>query len=113
MDREQDPVFDARGLIGYESRLKADIRVTTLPMGMDPDEVVKRDPKEWEEIIKNARLIVIHVMETLVANRDITDPKIKNDIALQVMPLISDIPSPIERDTYRQRLAPLQPLPTE
>jgi len=107
MDREQDPVFDARGLIGYESRLKADIRVTTLPMGMDPDEVVKRDPKEWEEIIKNARLIVIHVMETLVANRDITDPKIKNDIALQVMPLISDIPSPIERDTYRQRLARL------
>ncbi len=31
MDHEQDPVFDARGLLGYEARLQADIRVTTLP----------------------------------------------------------------------------------
>jgi DNA primase len=36
LDREQDPVFDARGLLGYEARLQADIRVTTLPPGMDP-----------------------------------------------------------------------------
>ncbi len=40
MDHEQDPVFDARGLLGYEARLQADIRIATLPMGMDPDEVV-------------------------------------------------------------------------
>ena len=33
MDREQDPVFDARGLLRYEARLQADIRVTTLPTG--------------------------------------------------------------------------------
>jgi DNA primase len=34
LDREQDPVFDARGLLGSEARLKADIRVTTLPDGL-------------------------------------------------------------------------------
>ena len=27
MDREADPVFDARGLLGHEARLQADIRV--------------------------------------------------------------------------------------
>jgi hypothetical protein len=32
-------------LDGYEARLQADIRVTTLPPGMDPDEVVNRDPR--------------------------------------------------------------------
>ena len=75
MDHEKDPVFDARGLLGYEARLQADIRVTTLPAGMDPDEVVNRDPKEWERILENARPIVIHVMETLAAQRDLDDPK--------------------------------------
>jgi DNA primase len=35
------------------------------------------------------------------------DPKAKTDIAAQVMPLIEDILSPIERDTYRQQLARL------
>ncbi len=107
LDREADPVFDARGLMRFEARLQADIRVTTLPEGMDPDDVVQRDPQEWERILKNARPIVEHVMETLASTSDLQDPKVKNEIAAQVMPLIRDVPSPIERDTYRQRLARL------
>jgi DNA primase len=107
LDREQDPVFDARGLLGHEARLQADIRVTTLPEGMDPDEVVNRDPQEWERIVEEARPIVVHVMEMLASGQNIDDPKVKNDIAAQVLPLIEDVPSPIERDTYRQRLARL------
>jgi len=107
LDREQDPVFDARGLLGHETRLQADIRVTTLPEGLDPDDVVNRDPQEWQRILENARPIVIHVMETLASGRDLDDPKVKIDLAAQVMPLIEDVPNPIERDTYRQRLARL------
>jgi DNA primase len=107
MDREQDPVFDARGLLGYEARLQADIRVTTLPEGMDPDEVVNRDPKEWERIVDMARPVVLHVMETLAVGRNLDDPKVKTEIAAQVLPLIQDLPNEIERDTYRQRLARL------
>lgn len=107
LDREQDPVFDARGLLGHEARLQADIRVTTLPDGLDPDDVVNRDPQEWRLILENARPIVIHVMETLAVGRDLNDPKVKTELAAQVMPLIEDVPSPIERDTYRQRLARL------
>ncbi|HEX7974625.1 MAG TPA: DNA primase, partial [Anaerolineales bacterium] len=99
MDHSQEPVFDARGLLGHEARLQADIRVTTLPDGMDPDEVVNRDPKEWERIIAEARPIVLHVMETLAADRDLDDPKVKSDIAAQVLPLVEDVPNPVERDT--------------
>jgi DNA primase len=107
MDREQDPVFDARGLLGHERRLQADIRVTALPPGEDPDEVVNRDAEAWGRIVENARPVVVHVMETLAAGRDLDDPKVKSQIADQVLPLIEDVPSPIERDTYRQRLARL------
>jgi DNA primase len=46
-------------------------------------------------------------METLAAEKNLEDPKVKNEIAAQVLPLIQDIPSPIERDTYVQRLARL------
>jgi DNA primase len=91
--------------LGNEARLQADIRVTTLPEGVDPDEVVKNDPAEWEHIVSAARPIVVHVMETLAAGRDLDDPKVKTEIARQVLPLIEDVASPIERDTYRQRLA--------
>jgi len=105
LDREGEIMFDARGLLRHEARLNADIRVSTLPPGMDPDDVVNRDPAEWEKIIAAARPIVTHVMETLAADRDLDDPKAKIEVAAQVLPLIEDAPSPIERDTYRQQLA--------
>jgi DNA primase len=107
MDHDQDPVFNVRGLLGFETRLQADIRVTTLPAGVDPDDIVNRDPREWEGIVKNAKPIVVHVMETLAAGQNLEDAKVKNEIAAQVLPLIEDNPNPIERDTYRQRLARL------
>lgn len=107
MDHVSDPVFDARGLIGHETRLQADIRVSSLPADLDPDEVVGRDPAEWEALIAGARPIVIHVMETLATGQDLDDPKVKTTIANQVLPLIKDVGNSIERDAYLQRLARL------
>jgi DNA primase len=105
MDRETEPVFDARGLLGYEARLQADIRVTTLPPGLDPDDVILRDPEEWNRILKEAKPVVLHVMEALAQGRDLDDARVKSEIAGQVLPLIEDLPGSIERDTYRQKLA--------
>jgi DNA primase len=107
LDRETDPFFNARGLLVSEARLKADIRVTTLPEGRDPDEIVIEDKSDWERIIDEARPIVVHVMETLADKQDVDDPKVKSRIAKQVLPLIADVPEPVEREAYRQRLARL------
>ncbi len=107
LDRTQDLVFDARGLLRREARLQADLRVAALPAGMDPDDVINQDPAEWEKIISRANPIVIHVMNALADGRDLNDPKAKNEVAAQVLPLIDDVPSSIERDTYQQRLARL------
>lgn len=107
LDREPDPVFDARGLLGSEARLKADIRVTTLPDGLDPDEVVFQDAAHWQNIVAEARPIVVHVMESLAKEQDLEDAKVKSNIANQVLPLIEDVPDAVEREAYRQRLARL------
>lgn len=107
LDRETEPSFDARGLLHHEGRLQADIRVTALPEGQDPDEIVSADAQAWPLILQNAKPIVEYVMETLAAGRDLTDPKVKRELAQQVMPLIGDLPSAIERDSYTQKLARL------
>ena len=105
LDRTPDMVFNTRGLLLQEKRLKADIRVLTLPEGMDPDDVVGRDPDEWRSLIETAKPVVAHVMDTLASGLNIDDPKVKSAIATQVLPLIDDIPSTIERDAYLQRLS--------
>jgi DNA primase len=105
MDRQGELAFDARGYLKNEARLQADLRVASMPDDLDPDEIVARDREEWKRLVENARPIVTHVMETLAAGQDLNDAKVKNRIAAQVLPLIEDLPSALERDTYRQQLA--------
>lgn len=105
MDREGELGFDARGLLREEARLQADLRVASIPDGLDPDEIVARNKEEWHRLIERAKPIVTYVMETLAAGQNIIDPKVKNQIAAQVLPLIEDLPNALERDTYRQQLA--------
>ncbi|GAB4445216.1 MAG: DNA primase [Anaerolineales bacterium] len=105
MDKKGELAFDARGLLRNEARLQADLRVATMPDDLDPDEIVARDKTEWERLIANAKPIVTHVMESLAAGQNLNDPKVKNQIAAQILPLIEDLPSPMERDAYRQALA--------
>jgi DNA primase len=105
MDREGELGFDARGLLRNEARLQADLRVASMPDDLDPDEIVARDKDEWARLIENAKPIVTHVMEALAVGQNLNDAKVKNQIAAQVLPLIEDLPSPMERDTYRQALS--------
>ncbi len=105
MDREEELRFDARGLLRHEARLQADLRVASMPDDLDPDEIVARDPQEWARLIENAKPIVAHVLDVLLAGQDINDPKVKSEAVSQVMPLIEDLPDPVERDSYRQMLA--------
>ena len=105
LDHADELRFDARGLLRHEARLQADLRVASMPDGLDPDEIVQRDKEQWKNLIENAQPIVIHVMDQLAAGRDLEDAKVKSEIARQVLPLIEDLPNPVERDTYRQRLA--------
>lgn len=107
LDHEEELTYDPRGLLKHEARLQADVRVTTLPAGMDPDDVVLKDQQAWQKIVEGAKPIVVHVMETLSAGQDLEDGKVRAAIASQIIPLIEDVPSAVERDTYRQQLARL------
>ena len=107
MDHTTELVFDARGLLRHEARLEADLRVTTLPGGQDPDEIVLQNRDAWAKIVESARPVVIHVMETLASGQNMDDPKVKSEIAARVLPLIEDVPNAVEREDYRQRLARL------
>jgi len=105
LDHSSDLVFDARGLLHNEARLQADLRVSTLPDELDPDEIVLRDPQEWQKIIAEAKPIITHVLQPLISGVDINDPKTKSEIAARILPLVNDVSNPVERDAYRQQVA--------
>ena len=97
--------FNARGWLQQEARLQADLRVASMPDGLDPDEIAARDPQEWKQLIESAKPIIEHVMETLAEGRDIRDRRVATEIADQMMPLIRELPKPDEREFFEQKLA--------
>lgn len=94
-----------RDAIRQEGKLDADIRVTTIPEGKDPDEIALRDPAEWQSILDNAKPIVTFMMETAAKGQDLQDAKVKSQIAATVLPFIEEVSETIEREVYRQQLA--------
>ena len=105
MDHEGELGFDARGLLRNEARLQADLRVAALPDELDPDEVVARNPSEWQQLIEGAKPIIEHVMQALAVGRNLDDRKVASDISAHVLPLIQDLQRPEEREFYTQKLA--------
>jgi DNA primase len=105
MDREGELDFDPRGLLRNEARLQADLRVASLPDDLDPDEIVARNRDEWAHLIESAKPIVEHVMISLGEGRDLSDHRVVNEIANQILPLIQDLPTPADREFFTQRLA--------
>jgi len=105
LDRDWDAVFDARGLIGYEGRLKADIRVITMPDGLDPDELVLENPQRWENLVATSQPIVRFTFQHMLSLGDPDEPKFKARIVDEMLPLLKDVPNSIEREAYAQEIA--------
>jgi DNA primase len=100
LDRDLDVRFNARGLVQLEGRLKADIRIVTLPEGQDPDKLIRNDPTAWPRLLAEARPVVDYVIRVVAAELRPGDAKGKSAAAAQVLPLIGDIADPVERDHY-------------
>lgn len=105
LDREAEITFHPRGYIRNESKLKADMRVALLPPDKDPDEVVQESAEAWRTIIANAKPVVEHVIDVMLASHDIGDPKGKSDAVNAVAPILRDLSDPVQRDHYAQHLA--------
>jgi DNA primase len=104
LEQEWKPVFDPRGLVGFEARLGAEIRVLQLPPGQDPDDLIREDPNRWIELVEEAKPVVEFYMQWLLKSTDPTDPKTKKTIADTMLPILRSVSNSVERNAYAQRL---------
>jgi len=104
LEQEWEPIFDPRGLVGYEARLGAEIRVLRLPPGQDPDDLIRHDPQRWEELVEEAKPVVEFYMQQLLESADLEDSKTKKSIADTMLPILRSVSNPVERNAYAQKL---------
>ena len=105
LKQEWEPVFDPRGLVGYEARLGAEIRILRLPGGQDPDDLIRKDPERWATLVEEAVPVMDFYLQMLLEGLDPDDTKAKARIVDTLLPVLRAVADPVERDGYVQKLA--------
>lgn len=107
LERRVTPVIGAEGLIRYEERLNAEIRVLALPEGLDPDELIMQDRARWDHLVAEALPVGEFLFRQALQSADLTSARGKRAVVDQLLPLLATIDNAVERSHYVQRLAQL------
>jgi DNA primase len=105
LEKEWEPVFDPRGLLGYEGRLGAEMRVLQLPSGQDPDDVIREDAEQWSRLVEEAVPVVDFYLQLLLKDFDPDDTKAKARVVDELLPVLRAVTNPVEREDYVQKIA--------
>lgn len=106
LEREWMPSLDPRGMLRFEARLAADLRIMTLPEGKDPDDVVRSDPVLWRSLVDAAQPVVDFYFDLVRQTEDLSSAQGKSAAVDQLAPLILEM-TEVKREHYSDRLAQL------
>ncbi|PIR04084.1 MAG: DNA primase [Candidatus Magasanikbacteria bacterium CG11_big_fil_rev_8_21_14_0_20_39_34] len=91
--------------IALEEGLNVKIIRIAREMGKDPDEVIKKDRALWTSLVENAQDVMSWYFQIAFQRSDLSNPKIKQEIANELLPEIKKIPYAVEREHWIQELS--------
>jgi len=105
LPRHVVPTIEPSGLVRYEERLEAEIRIMTLPEGLDPDELVLSDHARWDSLVASALPVAEHFFRQARAEFDVSTGKGKRAAMDRLLPILQALENIAERNHYVQQLA--------
>ena len=96
---------EPRGIVRLEERVDAEINVLQLPLGEDPDEVIRRDYAAWLYAVAHPLPLVDYYFVVKTEGLDLREPAGKTEAAKRLLPVIGMISDRIKRDAYVRKLA--------
>jgi len=105
LDRDVVPVPTPGGLMRYERRLEAELRILSLPGGQDPDEAIRSDPAGWPKLVESALPIIDFYLQRAAETYDLNSARGKASAVAEIVPLIQELADEVMRQHYIQLLA--------
>jgi DNA primase len=95
LDRELAPIGVERAarpgadaMILWQRRFKTQISIVQLPEGKDPDELIRRDPESWPQVVSSALPFLDFYVEAALAGVDQGDAAAKSAAIRKLVPLL-------------------------
>ncbi len=105
LDSEEQAIPDAMGIVRFERKLNAEIAIVHLPEGKDPDELIRKRPEQWPEIVSAARPFLDFALDMLTRDVSSGDPRAKSEAVKRIAPLLQQVPDRIVQGHYIGLLA--------
>lgn len=85
--------------------VRTSLYVSSLPNEDDPDDVIRRDPKEWERIIENKVYAVDWLLNVLSLSYDMESAQGKKQLTDRAAEVLQKLNDPVEQEHYVQKVA--------
>ena len=76
------------------------LKIAEIPPGQDPDDLIRKDSKNWEFIIDNAEPLIDYLIRILSLKIDIKSGEGKMQLVKNIFPLITSIDNYFDQDKY-------------
>ena len=86
----------------------AELTIISMPDGSkDPDELIKKDPKLWQEAIDSAEPVVDWILKQYSKREDLTTAAGKRRFTTAAMNVVKMLHDPVEQEFYMSKIADL------
>jgi len=100
LDGEAVPIPGPDRIIRFERKLNAEISIVRLPEGKDPDELIRKAPERWLEIVATAQPFLDFYVDTIAAEVSPDDPQAKSAAVRRAVPILASVGDRIVQAHY-------------
>lgn len=97
---ESTPAVSATGLVRFERALGAEIRIVVLTRGKDPDELIRSDPRLWQDALNRSVPLVEWVLRAQLSDIDRSPAARARALSEVAAPLLREIRDPVVLGDY-------------
>ncbi len=102
-----EKVQGPKGWMGSSTQLGTEISIISMQEDKDPDEVIRKNPEEWQRLVDNAHPLMDHLFDATAREFDLSRPEETSQFVAKLVPLIAETEDSGIRERYLTQLAKL------
>jgi len=104
-DADKAGVAATERAIPIASRVKVSLGIIDIPSGKDPDELIKKDPKQWQLAVEGHQYALDWLMTRYQKLLDLSSAQGKREYSDVLLPVVRALSDDVERDHYLNTIA--------
>ncbi len=106
-DQDQAGQAAVERTIPIASKLNISLSIITIPEGKDPDDLIRKDPERWQQVIEDKQYAVDWLISRYKETMDLDSADGKRRFSDTILATVRQLNDAVEQDHYLQQLAEL------